>query len=53
VALRCDVGDESDVEAAFAATVDALGKVDACFATPGSAAGAAASPRCPLEEWRR
>ena len=35
VALQCDVGDEEQVIASFAETVDRLGKVDACFANAG------------------
>ena len=35
VALRCDVGDEAPVEEAFAETVEALGRVDSCFANAG------------------
>ena len=35
VALKCDVGDEEQVEPAFAATVGALGTVDSCFANAG------------------
>ena len=31
----CDVGDQDAVEAAFAATVAELGKVDCCFANAG------------------
>jgi NAD(P)-dependent dehydrogenase (short-subunit alcohol dehydrogenase family) len=34
-ALVCDVGDEAQVESTFAATVAALGRVDACFANAG------------------
>ena len=34
-AALCDVGDEAAVEAAFAATLAALGRVDACFANSG------------------
>src|SRR3954468_7010894 len=33
--FRCDVGDEEQVETAFAATVEALGQVDSCFANAG------------------
>ena len=33
--FTCDVGEEAEVEAAFAATVEALGKVDVCFANSG------------------
>ncbi|MBR0669563.1 SDR family NAD(P)-dependent oxidoreductase [Neoroseomonas soli] len=32
----CDVGDEAAVEAAFAGTLAALGRVDACFANAGT-----------------
>lgn len=39
VALRCDVGDEEQVDRSFAATVDALGKVDSCFANAGVGGG--------------
>jgi NAD(P)-dependent dehydrogenase (short-subunit alcohol dehydrogenase family) len=35
VALTCDVSDEDQVVAAFAETVEGLGKVDACFANAG------------------
>ena len=53
-ALRCDVADESAVEAAFAETVERLGKVDACFANAGISRGS----RTPFaeiqaDEWRR
>src|SRR5437763_14075896 len=40
VAVGCDVGSESDVEAAFAATLEALGRVDSCFANAGVGGGA-------------
>jgi NAD(P)-dependent dehydrogenase (short-subunit alcohol dehydrogenase family) len=35
VALACDIAEEGSVEAAFAATVEALGRVDVCFANAG------------------
>jgi len=35
IALRCDVGDEKDVETSFAETVAALGPLHACFANAG------------------
>ena len=35
LALRCDVADEDAVEHAFAETLAALGRVDACFANAG------------------
>src|SRR4051812_39274385 len=34
-AFVCDVGDEAQVERAFAASVQALGRVDSCFANAG------------------
>ncbi|MEA3020067.1 MAG: hypothetical protein QOI47_1591 [Actinomycetota bacterium] len=52
LALRCDVGDEAQVEASFAATVEALGKVDSCFANAGIGGGAKFS-ELTLEQWRR
>jgi NAD(P)-dependent dehydrogenase (short-subunit alcohol dehydrogenase family) len=39
LALECDVGDEAAVEAAFARTLDAMGRVDGCFANAGIGAG--------------
>ena len=53
VALRCDVGEEEEVEAAFAATLEALGKVDSCFANAGVGGGAASFLEMSLDEWRR
>jgi len=41
LALRCDVADEAQVEAAFADTLRVLGKVDACFANAGISGGRA------------
>ena len=35
LAVECDVGDEAAVEASFARTVEALGRVDGCFANAG------------------
>jgi hypothetical protein len=52
VAFRCDVGDEAQVEATFAATVEAMGKVDSCFANAGIGAGAAITDMT-LDTWRR
>jgi NAD(P)-dependent dehydrogenase (short-subunit alcohol dehydrogenase family) len=34
-AIRCDVGDEDAVRAAFAATLEQFGRVDSCFANAG------------------
>lgn len=53
VALRCDVGEESEVEAAFAETLTALGKVDSCFANAGIGGGAPSFHEFTLEQWRR
>jgi NAD(P)-dependent dehydrogenase (short-subunit alcohol dehydrogenase family) len=50
-AFRCDVGDEAQVDATFAATVDALGKVDSCFANAGVGAGGPIHEMT-LETWR-
>lgn len=52
VARVCDVGDEAAVDAAFAATLAALGRVDACFANAGIG-GAAPFVDMTSEEWHR
>ncbi|HEX7165706.1 MAG TPA: SDR family NAD(P)-dependent oxidoreductase [Acidimicrobiales bacterium] len=52
VAMRCDVGDEEQVETAFAETLDALGKVDSCFANAGIGGGAPSFHEFTLEGWR-
>lgn len=52
VALKCDVSDESQVDDTFAATVEALGKVDSCFANAGVGAGAPLRDMS-LETWRQ
>jgi NAD(P)-dependent dehydrogenase (short-subunit alcohol dehydrogenase family) len=54
LALLCDVGDEAAVEAAFAATLDAMGRVDGCFANAGvSGRGQKSFLDMSTEEWRR
>ncbi len=54
VALRCDVGDEAAVDAAFAETVDALGRVDGCFANAGvGGRGVKSFLEMTTEEWNR
>jgi len=54
LALECDVSDEKQVEAAFARTVGALGRVDGCFANAGVGFGGAQSfLDLKSEEWRR
>jgi NAD(P)-dependent dehydrogenase (short-subunit alcohol dehydrogenase family) len=50
-ALRCDVSDEDQVVASMAATVEALGKVDSCFANAGVGAGAPLTEMT-LDMWR-
>ena len=52
--LECDVGDEHAVDAAFAATLQALGRVDGCFANAGvSGRGKASFTEITAEEWHR
>ena len=54
VALQCDVGDEAAVDAAFARTLEAMGRVDGCFANAGIGGGGAASfLEMTGEQWRR
>ena len=53
VAIQCDVGDEGQVEAAFAATLEALGHVDSCFANAGIGGGAPSFAEFTLEQWHR
>ena len=54
LALECDVGDEAAVEAAFARTLDAFGRVDGCFANAG-VPGVHSGPFLAMtsEEWHR
>jgi NAD(P)-dependent dehydrogenase (short-subunit alcohol dehydrogenase family) len=52
--LLCDVGEEAAVEAGFAATLDAMGRVDACFANAGvSGRGQKSFLDMSTKEWRR
>jgi NAD(P)-dependent dehydrogenase (short-subunit alcohol dehydrogenase family) len=53
--LVCDVGDESAVERAFAATLDHFGRVDAFFANAGvtGANSVKSFVEMPTDEWRR
>ena len=53
LALKCDVGDEAEVEASFAATLEALGKVDSCFANAGVGGGGQRFVDLTAEEWHR
>jgi hypothetical protein len=53
-AWQCDVGDEAAVEAAFAATLEAFGRVDGCFANAGvSGRGVASFLEMSSAEWHR
>jgi NAD(P)-dependent dehydrogenase (short-subunit alcohol dehydrogenase family) len=52
-AFVCDVGDEAQVEAAFAASVQALGRVDSCFANAGVSGKGTPMIEMGLDEFRR
>lgn len=53
VAIRCDVSDEDAVAEAMAATVEALGAIDSCFANAGTGAMPTSFQKLSLKEWRR
>ena len=50
---RCDVSDEAAVEAAFASTLAAMGRVDSVFANAGTSGFTPGIWELPTEEWRR
>jgi NAD(P)-dependent dehydrogenase (short-subunit alcohol dehydrogenase family) len=52
-AETCDVGSEAAVEAAFASTLAALGRVDACFANAGTYGRKTKFTELDTEEWHR
>lgn len=52
-AEMCDVGDEAAVDAAFAATLAALGRVDACFANAGTYGRKTKFTELDSAEWHR
>src|SRR3954454_22991126 len=52
-AVECDVADPASVDAAFAATVRELGRVDSCFANAGVGSGRTPFVEMTLEEFRR
>lgn len=52
-AVRCDVGDEQTVEAAFAESVERLGAVDACFANAGVSSFSAPIASMSHDEFQR
>jgi len=53
VAFQCDVGDRAAVQDVFARTVDALGRVDSCFANAGVSGAASSFVDMTDEEWHR
>ena len=54
LSLLCDVGEEREVEQAFARTLAEMGRVDGCFANAGvSGRGQRSFMDMPAEEWRR
>jgi NAD(P)-dependent dehydrogenase (short-subunit alcohol dehydrogenase family) len=52
-AFVCDVGDEAQVDATFAASVGAVGRVDACYANAGVGGKGTLMLDMTLEEFRR
>ncbi|MBP6900410.1 MAG: SDR family oxidoreductase [Burkholderiaceae bacterium] len=52
-AFVCDVGDEAQVEATFAASVAALGRVDSCFANAGVSGKGTLLTEMSLDDFRR
>ena len=52
LALACDVSDQSQVEENFTKTIDAMGKVDACFANAGMGAFGTPFHEMDIKEWR-
>ncbi len=54
-AFVCDVGEEAAVDAAFARTLDTLGRVDGCFANAGVTGGSRTTSfdNMTAEDWRR
>lgn len=52
-AFVCDVGDEAQVEARFADSVAALGRVDSCFANAGVSGKGTPVTEMSLDEFRR
>lgn len=53
VTFKCDVGEEAEVDATFAATVEAMGRVDACFANSGVGGSAKSFLDMSADEWHR
>jgi hypothetical protein len=53
VAVTCDVSDPGSVGEAFARTLDALGRIDSCFANAGGGEMSASFVDMTLEDFRR
>jgi NAD(P)-dependent dehydrogenase (short-subunit alcohol dehydrogenase family) len=53
LAQRCDVADEEAVEASFAAALERMGRIDACFANAGVSQRRAPLHELATAEWRR
>jgi NAD(P)-dependent dehydrogenase (short-subunit alcohol dehydrogenase family) len=51
IALHCDIADEAEIEAAMAATLEALGRIDVCFANAGISGAGTAIPDITIEGW--
>ena len=51
--MVCDVGDESQVVASLASTVERLGRVDSCFVNAGVGGRAKSFVEMDTDEWRR
>jgi NAD(P)-dependent dehydrogenase (short-subunit alcohol dehydrogenase family) len=49
----CDVGDEAQVEASFAATLERFGRIDSCFANSGISGNGSSFLEMTSEEWHR
>lgn len=52
-AFTCNIGNEEEVEHAFADTLKAMGRIDACFANAGVSAKPTPITEMSYEEWRR
>ncbi|HSJ77839.1 MAG TPA: SDR family NAD(P)-dependent oxidoreductase, partial [Erythrobacter sp.] len=51
ITLACDIAEEASIEAAMAATLEALGRVDICFANAGISGAGTAIPDITAEGW--
>lgn len=51
IALKCDVSDESQIEAAMQATLEQFRRVDVCFANAGIAGAGTRIPDMTVEGW--